>query len=354
MNEKPQPADIRVLVAEDSATVRHHLTGMINATPGMRVVGEARNGEEVLVLLPQLKPDVVSMDINMPRLDGLEATRRIMAEFPTPVVVVSGLVEQDVDLSFQALQAGALAVVEKPPDRNSPNFAEKQRQLVKTLMAMSKVKVIRRGGTARLTSVETTETPTVYHPPTTPELLVIGASAGGPSALSTLLKGLPTTLPVPVVIGQHIPGEFVNGLARWLGKATGWPVVVAHDDMVLKQGVVHLAPGNNHITVTRRSRTLTVKLIKEQGIHRHQPSIDVLFESVAMTCGAAAIGVILTGMGDDGAAGLLAMRQVGARTFAQDKTSSIVFGMPNAAVERGGVEQVVSLTNLSAAIAKLL
>ncbi len=331
--------------------MRHYLAGIINETPGLRVVGEARNGEEALELAQQLRPDVISMDINMPRLDGLEATRRIMAQCPTPVVVVSSLVETDVDLSFQAIEAGALAVVEKPPDRKNPAFPEKQRQLVKTLAAMSGVRVIRRGAAARLGEDEVVRRSTQR---LLPEVLAIGASAGGPSALATLLKGLPSTLAVPVVIVQHIPNEFVAGLARWLGKSSGLPVVVASDELILKPGVVHLSPGNMHLTLVRRGRKLGVKLLEERGVYRHHPAIDVLFESVAGTCGAAAVGVILTGMGDDGAAGLLAMRRAGAHTFAQDQASSTVFGMPNAAIERGGVEQVLSLVSLPAAIVKLL
>lgn len=347
--------EIRVLVAEDSATVRWHLVNILNTSPGFRVIGEARNGEEVLSLTPQLKPDIISMDINMPRMDGLEATRRLMMEHPTPVVVVSSLIEQDVDLAFQALQAGALAVVEKPPDRQSPLFPEKYRQLIKTLMAMSSVKVIRRGRTTPL-SAETLETSVAVVPSmrNAPEILALGASAGGPSAISTFLKLLPTDLPIPLVVVQHMPHEFIGGLARWLGKSSGWRVQVASDNAILMPGVVHLSPGTAHLTIMRRGKSLLTRLVSEQGSHRHQPAIDMLFYSIAEACGSAALGIVLTGMGDDGAAGLLAMRQVGARTFAQDKTSSTVFGMPNAAIERGAVEEVLPLTKLPTAILKYL
>jgi two-component system, chemotaxis family, protein-glutamate methylesterase/glutaminase len=355
-NGKPSTnREVRVLIADDSATVRWHLTDVINTTPGLRVIGEARDGAEVLALAPQLKPDVISMDINMPRMDGLEATRRLMVSHPTPVVVVSGLVDRDVDLALQALQAGALAVVEKPPDRSHPAFAEKHRQLVKNLIAMSGVRVIRRGQTAQLNAaaakIEYIPAP---HPRINPEIIAVGASAGGPGALSTLFKLLPSSLSIPVVVVQHMPHEFILGLARWLGKSSGWTVRVASDGAILEGGVVHLSPGTAHLKVIRQGGRPVARLITEQGSYRYQPAVDVLFHSIAQTFGAAAIGVIMTGMGDDGAEGLLAMRQAGARTLAQDQASSVVFGMANVAIERGAVEDVLPLIKLPEAIRKLL
>lgn len=344
---------IRVLLAEDSPTARHHLADMINQSPGMRVVGEARDGEEVLALVEELKPDVVSMDIRMPRMDGLEATRQIMTRNPTPIVVVSALLDADIHLSFEALEAGALAVVEKPPARHDPSFPDKQRQLVNTLAAMAGVHVVRRW--ENLPGRNGTE-PSEFaaSAPVKPEVIAIGASAGGPSALSTMLSSLPADLPVPVVVVQHMLDEFVPGLARWLNDGSPLKVRVASDGMILEPGVVHLSSGAAHLTVARRGDGLVARLITAQGAYRYRPSVDVLFESVATTCGASAIGMLLTGMGDDGAAGLLAMRQAGGRTFAQDKSSCTVFGMPAAAIELGAVEQVLPLNRLSNVILKLL
>ncbi|NWF70624.1 MAG: chemotaxis-specific protein-glutamate methyltransferase CheB [Chloroflexi bacterium] len=359
---------VRVLLAEDSPTVRHFLTGLINETPGFHVVGAARDGEEALALTQELKPDVISMDIRMPRMDGLEATRRIMAQCPTPVVVVSGLLESEVELSMQALQAGALAVVEKPPDRRDPAFAEKQRQLMKTLLAMSGVKVIQRRelsseritllggvGAPLLPVAATTPKPvTIDRPRLPPEVVAFGASAGGPSALINLLNGLTADFRLPIVVVQHMPGEFIGGLARWLRKSTPLAVNIVADNHLLQAGVVHLAPGGAHLTIVRQRQRLLARLVKAQGPHRYQPSVDVLFSSIAATCGSASVGVILTGMGDDGAEGLLAMRRAGARTFAQDESSATVFGMPGAAVERGSVEQVLPLSKLATAILNLV
>ncbi len=355
---------IRVLIAEDSPTVRRYLVDMINTAGNMRIVGEARDGEEALVLAEELKPDVISMDIRMPGLDGLEATRRIMSRQPTPVVIVSGLLEREVDLSFQALQAGALAVVEKPPHREDPTFTMKQRQLLTTLQAMSRVRVIRRwqnepGQNAlNPTSITLQELPRVGSVTgrlkVTPEIVAIGASAGGPGALSILLRDLPSYFPAPIVIAQHIPEEFTAGLARWLEKSTVLPVRVAVDNLILEPGVVNLAPGASHLRVEREGGRLIARLRNQQGTSRYQPSVDVLFESVATACGSTAVGIILTGMGDDGAAGLLAMRQAGAATFAQNEASSTVFGMPGAAIAQGAVEHVLALSNLATTLSNLI
>lgn len=348
---------IRVLVAEDSPTVRRHLANMINETPGLRVVGEARDGEEAVALAQELAPDVISMDISMPGIDGLEATRRIMSRYPTPVVVVSSLVDHEIDLSFRAMQAGALAVVPKPPARNDPAFPSRHRQLVNTLMAMASVRVIRRWERAPgQNAVKPMDEAKPAAPRTrpAPEVVALGASAGGPSALRTLLGSLRADFAVPIVIVQHMPHEFVEGLARWLNDATPLRVQVATDGLHLEAGVVNLSPGTAHLKVERRKDDLVVCLERERGSYRYQPSVDVLFGSVATACGQTGAGIVLTGMGDDGTEGLLAMRQAGAYTFAQDEASCIVFGMPAAAIARGAVEQIVPLTRLAATLADLM
>jgi two-component system, chemotaxis family, protein-glutamate methylesterase/glutaminase len=342
----------RVLIAEDSATIRHHLISLINETPGIEVVGQARNGEEAIRLTAELRPDVVSMDIRMPIIDGLEATRRIMANTPKPVVVVSGLVERDVALSVRALDAGALAVVEKPPYRTHPDFEAKHVQLVKTLIAMSSVSVVRRGGGPLVPPQPTIAAPAPQDAQL--EVIGIGASAGGPSALSKVLGAFPADFPVPIVVVQHIPSEFIAGLARWLSQTTPLTVKVAQDYGVLRPGVVHLAPGDYHTHVIRSGGRLVTRLIAAKGEHHHQPAVDELFYSLAAQCGRHAVGIILTGMGTDGAQGLLAMKQAGAVTLAQDQASATVYGMPGAAVAQGAVKQIVSLAELPTAILKLM
>jgi two-component system chemotaxis response regulator CheB len=350
------PDEIRILLAEDSATVRRYLISIIEETPGMRVVGEARNGDEVIKMVADLQPDVVSMDIKMPEMDGLEATRRIMASNPTPVVVVSGMLEVDVQLSLQALEAGALAVVGKPPDRKNPAYAAKVRELVMTLRAMAGVKVIARRAFPRPTD-ETQESGKSHEPQPAvvrPEIIAIGASTGGPSALNRLLKGFPADLSVPIVLVQHMPHEFIPGLARWLDNTTPLRFEIARSGLALMPGTVTIAPGTAHLALLRRGNGLVARLLPDDGTRRYVPSVDVLFDSVAKICGGAAIGVVLTGMGDDGAKGLLAMRTKGAYTFVQDEASCTVFGMPRAAIEKQAAQHIESLENLATKITKLI
>jgi two-component system, chemotaxis family, protein-glutamate methylesterase/glutaminase len=346
----PPATPIRVLLADDSPTARHYLTALLGATPSLRVVGEARNGAEAVTLAAQLQPDVIAMDIQMPQMDGLEATRQIMSSTPMPIVIVSGVLDSDVELSLQALQAGALAVIEKPPARDHAQYDEKAQRLTTTLAAMSQVKVISRRtiGTARLALPATS----TLRPPVA--LVAIGASAGGPSALSVLLGQLPASLSVPLVVVQHIADEFIGGLARWLSRNTPLSVQVAADGMPIVAGQVYLAPGRAHLQVRKHNGGLICHLQTDLGQHRHCPSVDVLMHSVAATCGAGGMGIVLTGMGVDGADGLLALRHAGGRTVAQDQASSTVFGMPSACIHNGAAEQVLPLAKISATILNLV
>ena len=287
MSERPP---IRVLLADDSATTRSYLAGLIAAAPGLVVVGEARDGEEAVRMVEALHPDVVSMDIRMPHLDGLEATRQIMASRPTPTVVVSALVEADVDLSFKAMEAGALAVLRKPPTQRDPDFSTLQREFITTLRAMAGVTVVRRWQDTSTAANPSSENPSPKNGANSkysissagasvskPELIAIGASAGGPSALSSLLAGLPADFIPPIVIVQHMPDEFLPGLARWLGKHTPLRVCMAESGQALQPATVYLAAGGAHLTVARRGRTLIANKLEDKGDRRYCPSIDVFF-----------------------------------------------------------------------------
>lgn len=356
-------APIRVLLADDSATSRSYLAGLIAAASGLTVVGEARDGEEAVRMVEALQPDVVSMDIRMPKLDGLEATRQIMARRPTPTVVVSALIDEDVDLSFKAMEAGALAVLRKPPTQRDPDYSTLQREFITTLKAMAGVTVVRRwqdipapekpsenavpkSGTAKKYRVTG---PLVSKP----EIIAIGASAGGPSALSSLLAGLPANFIPPIVIVQHMPDEFLPGLARWLGKHTPLRVTMAEGGQPLQPSTVYLAAGGAHLTVARRGRLLIANKLEDKGDNRYCPSIDVFFSSVAEVCGTTGVGIILTGMGDDGAKGLLNIRQASGRTFAQSEASCTVFGMPGVALAYGAVEQTMNPEQMAQALRRL-
>lgn len=350
----PERGSIRVLVADDSATIRTYLAGLIAAAPGLTVVGEARDGEEAVRMVETLQPDVVSMDIQMPRLDGLEATRQIMASRPTPTVMVSALVEDEVDLSFKAMEAGALAVLRKPPSPRDPDYNVILREYITTLKAMAGVSVVRRWQDTPTNGVAIrANTKPLNGQHLKPELIAIGASAGGPSALADLLTGLPENFAAPVIIVQHMPDEFLPGLARWLAKHTPLDVCMTEDGQVLQAATVYLAAGGAHLTIGRRGTALSIHMIADKEVSRYCPSIDVFFTSVAEVCGTTGVGIILTGMGDDGAKGLLSIRKAGGRTFAQSEASCTVFGMPGVALSYGAVEETMNPTQMARLLRRL-
>ncbi len=350
-------APLRVLIVDDSATVRHHLTALIAETSDMVVVGEAHDGQEAIALAARLQPNVISMDVLMPRLDGLAATRHLMQQMPLPIVIVtSRLRRSEVDLAFLALQAGALAVVETPPSRDQPDFPVRRDQFLTTLRAMAKVSLVRRWGqTGQLPSAATAlheAAPPVVN--MRPQVIAIGASAGGPMALRVILGALPAGLSAPIAVVQHMAEGFVDGMVRWLDTCTPLRVMEAQQGQVVRPGEVVVAGSGAHLTLQRAGNGVRVTLLTDRLDSAYQPSVDVLFESLAQNFGARALGILLTGMGADGARGLLAMRQRGARTLVQDRQTCLVYGMPGAAVERGAAEQIVPLDRIAPTILDLL
>jgi two-component system chemotaxis response regulator CheB len=332
---------IRALIAEDSSTTLELLAHMLESDSGIRVVGRARNGAEAINLTKTLRPDVVVMDIHMPVLDGFEATRQIMIEAPTPIVIVSAALDvRAVDVSLHALRLGALTVMPKPPGPNAPDFAEECARFISTVRAMSEVKVVRRWAPA---SPQTSAFPAqdaLAEKTPAAQILAVAASTGGPTALLRLLSELPAELPTAVLIVQHMAPGFVGGLASWLDAGTALRVKVAESGERLTNGVAYLAPDDHHLGVSDR-RTLQVSNAPPCGGFR--PSGTFLFDSVARVYGSAAVGVILTGMGDDGCTGLVALRQAGGRIIAQDEATSVVFGMPAAAIAAGVVHLTLPL-----------
>jgi two-component system, chemotaxis family, protein-glutamate methylesterase/glutaminase len=339
---------IRVLVADDSATAREMLVQILGSDPEIRVVGEAHDGVEAVEATSRLRPDLVTMDLHMPRLDGLAATREIMITAPTPIVIVTGSHRaRDVQASIEILGCGALDVLLKPPDPRSPEFPGAACRLIAAVKAMAFVKVVRRWRPPGRSAA----TPPLSQGELRVRIVAIATSTGRPAALLRLVSELPEAYPLPILVVQHITPGFTYGLASWLDAASALRVKVAQHDEPLAPRTVYLAPDDFHLGTDRRGAA--VALSNEPPIGGFRPSGTFLFESVARAFGPSALALILTGMGDDGVNGLRTIRQAGGQIIAQDEKSSIVFGMPGAAVAAGLAPHVLSLESIAARLVAL-
>jgi len=342
---KSRTRPIRVVVVEDSPTVRKLLVSILQAAAGVEVVAVGADGEDAVRLAHRTKPDVLTMDVRMPKMDGLEATRRIMREVPTPIVIVTGnLMRADVDITFEALQAGALCVVHTPGLADPAGCAK----VVQTVRLMADVPVVHHWGRQQepiAASRAATLAPPVDPAQATgsngrrPQMIGIAASTGGPGALACILRALPADWPIPILIVQHVSRAFVTGLAEWLNSQTPLQVALASHGSVARPGSALVAPDDYHLQVTT---TGIVELCREPPYRGLRPSANYLFRSLATAFGPRSVGIILTGMGDDGAEGLQALRAAGGLTIAQDEKSCVVYGMPRQAVALGAAEHVLS------------
>jgi two-component system chemotaxis response regulator CheB len=332
---------LNVLVVEDSRATREMLVNLLQTDPELCVVGAVGDGTAALAAVEEYKPDVVTMDMHLPVIDGFETTRRIMETHPVPIVIMSANSDAvDVAKSFRALEAGAVAAVERPADMNGHRSLVAER-FIDTVKAMAGVKVVRRWPRAR--AAVRRATPERLALPTRIQgdfqVVAIGASTGGPPVLRTILAGLGTGFPVPVLIVQHISMGFVQGLAEWLHSSTGMQVSLARHGEYGQPGHAYLAPDGCHMTVNRFGQIFCIPGQAENGL---QPSVSALFRSVAQHYGPRAIGVLLTGMGRDGADELKLMREAGAITIAQDRESCVVHGMPGEAIAIDAARHVMS------------
>ena len=347
---------IKVLVVEDSLVVREFLVHILGSDPGIRIVGTASDGEEAIEAVRRLQPDVVTMDIHMPKMNGLEATRRIMEIHPIPIVIVSGSSDpHDVAMTFRATEAGALAALRRPAGIGHPDHESTARELVQTVKLMSEVKVVRRWSQAR--HAATMPRPPApgagmrhVYAPAKVRVVALGASTGGPLVLQTILAGLPKDFPAPVLIVQHMAAGFVQGFVEWLSQSSVLPVRIAAHGEIILPAHVYVAPDEFQMKVERGGKIALSRDAPENGL---RPSVSCLFRSVAEVYAGEAVAGLLTGMGRDGAEELKLLREKGAATFAQDKDSSVVHGMPGEAIKLDAAMLILAPEKIAAVLTNL-
>jgi two-component system chemotaxis response regulator CheB len=342
---------MRVLVVDDSLVVREMLTQILASDPGIEVVGAAKDGREAVDMVASLKPDLVTMDIHMPDMDGLEATERIMAFHPTPILVVSSSVHgEGIGAAFEALAAGALEVVKKPEPADWADMERIGTEIIRKAKLLSRVRVITHVRGRHRAGARRDVTGGAPVSRDGKSLVAIGSSTGGPSALQKVLEPLPADLPVPVVVAQHIADGFVPGLVAWLDGQCAVHVKVAERKETMRPGVVYVSPTGGNVEVDSNA----VRVRDPLPGQLYVPSADTLFTSVARAHRSAAVGVILTGMGNDGARGLKAMLDAGCATIAQDEVTCVVFGMPKAAIDLHAAQQVLPVELIGEALVGLV
>ncbi|WP_458094113.1 chemotaxis-specific protein-glutamate methyltransferase CheB [Roseomonas sp. WA12] len=346
------PAPVRVMIVEDSAVVRQLLAHIVSRDARLRLAAAVPSAEEAIAELERVRPDVISMDIRLPGMDGLEATRRIMAERPTPIVVIADAVEETgLRISMNALRAGALSVVEKPLGPSREGWERVAESICTQLYIMSQVPVIRRrpaglgfgvagGATGSPAPGALAGSQWLAAPRTRPALLGIAASTGGPPALARVLGALPADFAVPVLLVQHMGAPFMEGFAAWLDGLVAPRVQIAQDRAIPRPGHVYVAPGDRHLAITAGG---LMQVSETPPVGGQRPAADVMFASMARHLGPRGMGILLTGMGEDGARGLTALHEAGGLTLAEDETTAVVYGMPAAAARMGGVSAQLPL-----------
>ncbi|MER2267636.1 chemotaxis-specific protein-glutamate methyltransferase CheB [Methylobacterium oxalidis] len=345
---------IRVMLVEDSLVVRQLLAHIVGRDPRLTLVAAVASAEEALEQIAAVRPDVISMDIRLPGIDGLEATRRIMAEHPTPIVVVADAVEDSsLRISMNALRAGALSVVEKPVATTHSGYDAVAGEICTQLRIMAQVPVIRRRPIGsewagrRAAARSTSEAAPEIGPSDRPTVIAIAASTGGPPALARVIGALPEGFPLPVLVVQHMGAAFMEGFAAWLNGVVPLPVALAVDGERAEGGRVYVAPGDRHLEIGAGG---ILRILDSAPVGGQRPAATVLFRSVARQAGRAGIGVLLTGMGEDGALGLLDMQRSGAQTIAEHESTAVVYGMPAAAVRLSAARSVLPLDRVAGEI----
>lgn len=346
---------IKVLIVDDSAFMRKALTSMLQEDPEIKVVGTARDGLEALQMIQELKPDIVTMDVEMPRMDGITALKEIMSKNPVPVIMVSSLTTEGAKVTLEALELGAVDFIPKNLSELSVNIVKIKGMLIDKIKTIARRGVVKRRQPIR-TPGPKVEVPKVEIPKARISterkvgIVSIGTSTGGPKALQEIIPKLPKDFPVPIVIAQHMPPNFTKPFAERLNQLSQLSVKEAEEGEIIKAGMVYVAPGRGHMRLKRRGieTYITISDDREEFIYR--PSVDALMLSVAECFPGRSLGVILTGMGNDGAKGAKKIKETGGRVFAQNEETCVVYGMPRAVVEAGIADKIVPLEEMAGEI----
>ena len=348
----------KVLIVDDSALVRQVLSEILSSDPDIEVVGTATDPYAAREKIKQFNPDVITLDVEMPKMDGITFLSNIMRLRPMPVVMISSLTEQGAEITLQALEIGAIDFVDKPKLDVAHGIRDYAQDIIEKVKTAAHAQVRAREITLDKNVPERHSADAVIkksfnrkHFSSTDKIIAIGASTGGTEAIKEVLMGFPADTP-GVVITQHIPENFSRPFAERMDKSCAMNVCQAEDGQQILPGHVYIAPGSHHLLVERSGARYICRLSDGPPVNRHRPSVDVLFRSVAMNAGANAVGAILTGMGNDGAAGLKEMQENGAPTLAQDENTSVVWGMPGEAVKLGAADDVLPLEKIAAKILK--
>ncbi|MFA5904239.1 MAG: chemotaxis response regulator protein-glutamate methylesterase [Desulfobacula sp.] len=350
------PNKIKVLIVDDSALVRRTLEEILSSDPGIEVIGTAQDPFAAAQKMRLEKPDVITLDIEMPRMDGITFLQKIMSQHPIPVVICSTLAAERSATALRALDSGAVEIITKPTVGTKQFFEESRIRIcdIVKAAAMSKIKKMSeiRKVAPKLTADAVIEKPTKAMLKTTEKIVAVGASTGGTEALRVFLEKFPRDVP-GIVIVQHMPENFTKAFAERLNSICKINVKEAQDGDSVLRGQALVAPGNKHLLIKRSGARYYVEIKDGPLVSRHRPSVDVLFRSAARYAGKNAVGVIMTGMGDDGAKGMLEMKESGASTIAQDEASSVVFGMPKEAIKLGCVDKILPLERINQAVLEM-
>jgi two-component system chemotaxis response regulator CheB len=350
---------IRVLVVDDSAYNRQTIAQILEQDPGLEVVGRAADGEEALAKVFQIQPDVITLDLEMPKMDGFQFLRLVMVQRPTPIIVISGLSSRE--NVFRALELGALDFVGKPSQKTSPELRSIEGELRRKIDLVTQLRMVSLSDRAarRAMGPVTGSMPIYTAPPAPPgtppeRVLAIGASTGGPPAIQQLLTALDRSLPIAVLVTQHMPPKFTTTFAERLQRTTGWRAEEARGGEALSAGQVLVAPGGNSLTVRRDGPLWRAEVLPASPDDLFIPSVDRMFTTAAATIGDRLVGVVLTGMGSDGVRGARAVRAAGGRMIAESRESAVVFGMPQEVISAGLCDEVLALGQMPALLARIL